>query len=107
MIGAGRTVTRRAKIPRWEGGRTVSHAIFNAEFRDHVLRRVRLTGRRADNKVGTTRFQWVNGLSKAWRVGCDLFVTVFSRYPEWHDRKTVMLYGCQEVDLELPQWDAG
>ena len=38
---------------------------------DHVPRRVRLTSGRADNKVGTTRFQWVNGLAKAWRAGCE------------------------------------
>jgi hypothetical protein len=76
-------------------------------FCDHVPRRVRLTSGRADNKVGTTRFQWLNGYSKAWRVGCELFVAVFSRLPEWHDRDSVMLYGCQELGLALPEQGAG
>jgi hypothetical protein len=73
-------------------------------FCDHVPRRVRLTSGRADNKVGTTRFQWLNGYSKAWRVGCELFVAVFSRRPGWRDRDSVMLYGCQELGLGVPQW---
>jgi hypothetical protein len=45
----------------------------------------------------------LNGFSKAWRVGCDLFVTVFDRWPEWKDRDSVMLYGCQELGLDLPE----
>jgi hypothetical protein len=76
-------------------------------FCDHVPRRVRLTSGRASNKVGTTRFQWLNGFSRAWRVGCDLFVSVFSRVPTWSDRETVMLYGCIELGLELPERRAG
>ena len=40
---------------------------------DHVPRRVRLTSGRASNKVSTTRFQWVNGLAKAWRAGCESY----------------------------------
>jgi len=77
------------------------------DFCDHVPRRVRLTSGRASNKVGTTRFQWLNGFSRAWRVGCDLFATAFSRFPTWRDRETVMLYGCIELGLELPEWRAG
>jgi hypothetical protein len=39
-------------------------------------------------------------------MGCDLFVTAFNRYPEWHDREHVIQFGCHELGLELPQWSA-
>ncbi len=55
-----------------------------------ALIRAPLSTLRAARCVGTTHFQWLNGYSKAWRAGCDLFVKVFNRYPEWHDRETVM-----------------
>ena len=52
-------------------------------FSDHVPHRVRLTSGRADNKVGTTRFQWVGGLARVWRTGCS----VLSYQPKWSDNK--------------------
>ena len=76
-------------------------------FCDHAPRRVRLTSGRTDNKVGTTRFQWLNGWSKAWRIGSELFTLAIGRLPSWKDRETVMLYGCQELGLQLPEWNAG
>ena len=32
---------------------------------------------------------------------------VADRWPEWKDRETVMLYGCRELGLELPEWKDG
>ena len=76
-------------------------------FCDHVPRRVRLTSGRADNKVGTTRFQWVNGLGKAWRAGCEDFLRATKISPltvAWSHRDHIMRRGL--AVLGLGDWDA-
>jgi hypothetical protein len=74
-------------------------------FCDHVPGRVRLTSGRGDNKVGTTRFQWVNGLAKAWRLGCEDFLNANGVNPltvAWSHRDHIMRRGCRLLGLD---WD--
>lgn len=77
------------------------------DFCDHVPVRVRLTSGKTSNKVGTTRFQWVGGLSRVWRWGCELFVAAHGLLPTWRDRDTVMLYGCADLGIPFPCWEDG
>jgi hypothetical protein len=64
----------------------------------HVPIRVRLTSGRADNKVGTTRFNWVGSLARVWRTGCSLP----GYQPKWNDYKAqrnLWRRGCLRLGL--------
>ncbi|NQU12146.1 hypothetical protein HQ590_15235 [bacterium] len=96
-VGQG---SRRFAAP----GRVVQYLTryLTRDFCDHVPRRVRLTSGRASNKVGTTRFQWVNGLAKVWRTGC----TLLGRQPAWgddRDQRRVWLLGCERLGLDYAE----
>lgn len=76
------------------------------DFCEHIPRRGRLTSGRAENKVGTTRFQWVNGLAKAWRAGCEDFLKATKVNPltvAWLHRDHIMPRGF--AVLGLGDWD--
>lgn len=57
---------------------------------EHVPNRVRLTSGRASNKVGTTRFQWVKGLGRAWRAGCQSYYDEEFRMINKHGREYIV-----------------
>jgi hypothetical protein len=60
-------------------------------------RRVHLSGGSRSARAGTVKFGWVGGDARAWRVGCELFVTVTGFAPGWKDRFTVFQYGRTEL----------
>lgn len=47
----------------------------------HVPFRVRLVSAKRGLMAGSVRFSWVEGMAKAWRVGCDLWAAVNGRIP--------------------------
>jgi len=68
------------------------------DYCGHVPVRVRLASGQQQNSVGTTRFSWVDGLARAWRVGAELWTVVNGRVPRCErDRREAFDFGLFEL----------
>ena len=64
--------------------------------------RVRLSGASNSTKCGTTRFRWVGGLAKVWRLGCQSLGYV-PNYRDYKAQTEAWRYGCIVAGLDYVQ----
>ena len=88
-----------SKFQSVEGAVRYVTRYLTRDYCGHVPLRVRLTIGRKVNSVGTTKFSWVGGLARVWRMGCN----AMGRVPHWKDYKghaEVWRRGCTVMGLD-------
>ena len=72
------------------------------DYCGEIPARVRLSGGVASTKCGTTRFRWVGGLAKVWRLGCKELGYV-PNYRDYKAQNNAWRFGCLVAGLEYVQ----
>jgi hypothetical protein len=85
-------------IVRVGEGRSVENTInylcryLTRDFCGQIPLRVRLVGGSKENSVGTVKFSWVEGLSRAWRVGAELWSAAYKWAPRTESERAEAFY---------------
>ena len=72
------------------------------DYCSHVPSRVRLSAGRQSTKCGTTKFSWVGGLSRVWRLGCQS-MGYRPGFNDYEGQTKAWRYGCIVAGLDYVQ----